>query len=62
MQTSQLTDLTKKVNDHITNLEDVDKQITQLIQADEKITKDVADLSRKLEVVATTPSKDPNGD
>ena len=50
------------MNDHITNLEDIDKQITQLIHVDEKITKDVADLSKKLEVVASTPSKDPNGD
>lgn len=50
------------MNDHIANLENIDKQITHLIQVDEKNAKDIGDLARKLNVVAESPIKDPKGD
>ena len=50
------------MNDHIANLENIDKQITHLIQVDEKNAKDIGDLARKLNVVAESPNKDPKGD
>jgi len=50
------------VNDQVTNLEDVDKQLIQMMQADEKNTKEIAELGRKLEVVASTPNNTNSND
>lgn len=57
-----MTDITRKVNDQVTNLEDVDKQLIQMMQADEKNTKEIAELGRKLEVVASTPNNTNSND
>jgi hypothetical protein len=42
-----MTEHTKKLNDHSTNLEDIDKQITQLISADDKLSKDLTEIGRQ---------------
>ena len=42
-----MTDHTKKLNEHSTNLEDIDKQITQLISADDKLSKDITEIGRQ---------------
>lgn len=48
IHSGQITEHTKKINDHSTNLEDIDKQITQLMAADEKISKDLTEVGKQM--------------
>lgn len=48
IHSEQITEHTKKLNDHSANLEDIDKQITQLMSADDKLSKDLTEVGKQL--------------